>query len=75
MVGIGAERFTPEVEAETILYKSTSGGSVIKEENICVEILKIMRGVFFFKRKRYGELLLQSIIHLFLLSLRKRGEL
>lgn len=73
MVGIGAERFTPEVEAETILYKSTSGGSVIKEENICVEILK-MRG-FFFKRKRYGELLLQSIIHLFLLSLRKRGEL
>lgn len=73
-MGIGAERFTPEVEAETILYKSTSGGSVIKEENICVEILKIMRG-FFFKRKRYGELLLQSTIHLFLLSLRKRGEL
>lgn len=48
MVGIGAERFTPEVEAETILYKSTSGGSVIKEENICVETLKIMRGFFFF---------------------------
>lgn len=47
MVGIGAERFTPEVEAETILYKSTSGGSVIKEKNICVEILKIMRGFFF----------------------------
>lgn len=31
-----------EVGAETIEYKSTSGGSVIEEKNICVETSKII---------------------------------